>query len=85
MYCMILNSVSNLFLTQMPVILLLELLFLTQMPVILLLELCTHRRRMVKKEWKHFQGCPKIRLFNDTIEEEHLFPHQCFKSALMTI
>ena len=80
MYCMILNSVSNLFLTQMPVILLLELLFLTQMPVILLLELCTHRRRMVKKEWKR-----KECLSNDTIKEEHLFLHQCFKSVFMTI
>ena len=50
----------------MPVILLLALLILTQMMVILLLELCTHRRPMVKTEWKDVQECPKEYLFEDS-------------------
>ena len=51
----------------MPVILLLALLILTQMMVILLLELCTHRRPMVKTEWKDVQECPKEYLFNNLL------------------
>ena len=44
-YYMILNSVGNL--------------FLIQMPVILLLELCTYRRRMVKMSGNVFKNVQK--------------------------
>ena len=68
---MILNSVS--------------ILFLTQMPVILLLKLCTHRALMSKKEWKHFQECPKERLFNDTIKVEHVWFRICLKRTYLSL
>ena len=44
-YCMILNSVGNL--------------FLLQMPVIFLLELCTYRRRMIKMSGNIFKNVQK--------------------------